>query len=272
MPSVYTISNWDKNIMRNIITTVAYNKPKFIEYQYRSFKKFIQNDFEYVVFNNADNPDIKKEIDDACNSINVTVKDVLHNSGGDSVRAGYSLNFAIRDTKEVFGDCNLLVIDSDIFLLGEYNLESAVNKYDFVGRYWNVEHLFYYTNHFIHLNLSKLPNIQDIDFLPVTIDDIALDCGGKLYYYFRDNPEVSHGYIKTVPRSYITHKNMEKYTNLKNNTLLMDFFRKECDIFGDNFSEVFQDVFVHLRAGSNWIGIDSTKQFDRESNIFNILK
>ena len=31
------------------IVTIAYNKPEFIEYQYKSLVKFIKNKFEYIV-------------------------------------------------------------------------------------------------------------------------------------------------------------------------------------------------------------------------------
>ena len=35
------------------IFTVCYNTPKFVEYQYLLLKKYIEDDFEYIVYNNT---------------------------------------------------------------------------------------------------------------------------------------------------------------------------------------------------------------------------
>jgi hypothetical protein len=252
------------------IITVAYNKPEFIEYQYKSFKKFILSEFDYIVYNNADNPVFKKEIYETCIKQNISIIDVPDNHGGPSERAGFSLNFAINDIRKNFNN-NLMIVDSDIFLVDYYDI---ISNYDFLGRYWNIEHIFYYTNHFLQLNLTKVPIDKDFDFLPIIIDNIRLDCGGALYNYFRNNPEVNHGGIKVIPRNYITKENMDRYELLNKNIHLKDFFKRECDIFGNkcNFSELFQDVFIHLRAGSNWINIDNIKQKEREKNLYYLIR
>ena len=45
-----------------LIITHAYNRPEFIPLQDITFKKFLKDDYEFVVFNDARDPKIKKDI------------------------------------------------------------------------------------------------------------------------------------------------------------------------------------------------------------------
>ena len=49
-----------------LIYTFAYNRPDFIEIQYHTFKKFLKEEFELVVFNDARKEEMKQEIDSMC--------------------------------------------------------------------------------------------------------------------------------------------------------------------------------------------------------------
>jgi len=254
------------------IATVAYNKPEFIEYQYRSLKKFIKNEFDFIVYDNTVNAQIKKEVYAECKRLEIQVVGVPDNSGGDSTRAGASLDYALNDIRKKLY-AYVMLIDSDVFLVDYYDAVGSLYDCDLLGRYWNIEHIFYYTNHFIQLQLFKFPVDKNLSFAPVITDSIQLDCGGALYSYLRDYPEIRHNAIKVIPRNFITVGNIERYQVLNKNKLLLDFFKSECSIFENrsNFSELFQDVFIHLRAGSNWISVDANKQKLRENNLYKLI-
>jgi len=38
-----------------LVLTCAFNRPDFIELQYKTFKAFLNDDYEFVVFNDANN-------------------------------------------------------------------------------------------------------------------------------------------------------------------------------------------------------------------------
>lgn len=254
------------------IATVAFNKPEFIEYQYKSFTKFIQNEFEYIVYDNTPDAVLRKEVYSVCSKLNISVVRIPENLGDDSIRAGASLNFAFEDLRKK-SSTNVMFVDSDIFLVDYYDVLKSLNSCDLLGRYWNIEHIFYYTNQILLINLPKVPPDKNFNFLPIVIDNIQLDCGGSLYNYLRDYPEICHNAVKVIPRNFINLNNINRYKVLKNNNLLLEFFKEECNIFENkgNFSELFQDAFIHLRAGSNWINVDVNRQKLRENNLYKLI-
>ena len=54
-----------------LIFTYAYNRPEFIETQYKTFKKFLLDEYEYVVFNDAIEPVLKKKIELMCEKLQI---------------------------------------------------------------------------------------------------------------------------------------------------------------------------------------------------------
>ena len=41
---------------------------------------------------------------------------------------------------------------------------------------------------------------------------------------------------------------------------------------GNSFSEIFDNSFIHLKAGSNWMGHNNEIANQRESNLFSFLQ
>lgn len=136
-----------------------------------------------------------------------------------------------------------------------------------------IDCIFYYTNQFLQMDLSKLPVDTNFSFKPAEIDNVRVDCGGLLYKYLLKYPEIKHKAIKSICGTPNTVTEVEKIPNC--NKFVLEFFRNERDIFkfenNSNFSEFFQDAFIHLRAGSNWIGIDAEKQKLREENLYRLI-
>ncbi len=44
-----------------LLFTFAYNRPELIELQYKTFKKFLLDDYELIVINDAKSPDMIKQ-------------------------------------------------------------------------------------------------------------------------------------------------------------------------------------------------------------------
>jgi hypothetical protein len=250
--------------MKVKIATIAFNKPNFIEYQYKSLKKFIQHEFEYAVYNNAIDVSIRNEINKKCHQMGISVIEIPSNTGDNSTRAGNSLNFALQNIAINFKDV-LLLIDSDVFLVDYYDVLKSLGTNSFMGISQVNEQFFYYSNQFLIFNIQKLPDIDKIDFLPGTLEGIRIDCGGMLYTYFIEHPEVVHKGIHQITNNRICFGKYDFNDDLK------IFFQKEYDILDKNFAEIFDRVFLHLRAGSNWINIDEIKQREREENLFNLI-
>ena len=49
-----------------LIITHAYNRPEFIEIQHKTFQKFLADEYEFVVFNDARTDAMANQISEAC--------------------------------------------------------------------------------------------------------------------------------------------------------------------------------------------------------------
>lgn len=54
-----------------LIFTYSYNRPDFIEIQYRTFQNFLEDDYKFVVFNDASNVELETKINLTCKNLNI---------------------------------------------------------------------------------------------------------------------------------------------------------------------------------------------------------
>src|ERR1700684_2505146 len=54
-----------------LIITHSYCRPDFIELHHKTFKAFLKNDYEYVVFNDASDPHLKRKIEKTCEKLGI---------------------------------------------------------------------------------------------------------------------------------------------------------------------------------------------------------
>jgi hypothetical protein len=59
---------FSKNVL---IMTYSYNRPDFIEIQNKIFKKFLKDDYTFVVFNDASQEEMANQITETCNKLNL---------------------------------------------------------------------------------------------------------------------------------------------------------------------------------------------------------
>ena len=277
------------------IIVINYNTPEFIEYQYSLLKKFLNNDFEYVVYDTSPtHKDTEKYsilVRQICKDLNITLniipnyiygvpqienlapndKDqILTYPDWDvSTRAGKGITYAIQDCINK-GDTKILLIDADMFLISPLDLSKYYDK-DMVGipstrldQYG--EYLNYFTNQLFFINTEKIEDKRMIDFSPCTINDRNLDCGGKLYYILKIQPELN---IHGLGNNLLTSTDDSFF----NNQDLKDFISSDTEIVNqsfqqqNNFVEIYDFSFLHFRAGTNWINIKG----DRTENLYKFL-
>lgn len=126
-----------------LIITTAYNKPEYIELQYMGLKKFLKNEFKFVVFNDASNDVFQKQIEETCKLLNVDcyrVPQTIHHSprpdwvnienawpcGLSSIIPAYRHSQSLRYAFEKFDYYKngiICVIDADCFLIDDLNIK-----------------------------------------------------------------------------------------------------------------------------------------------------
>jgi hypothetical protein len=254
--------------MVSVITTV-YNKPEFIDIQFKLLKKNLLDNFTYTVYDNSDNSLIKQQIIKVCSDYNinyVSIPQNIHKNYDPSSKAGQSLDWAISHNVNNIKSEKMMILDSDMFLIEPTSFDSEILNYDIVGIYQERDHVFYYTNQLVFLNLKNLPNFINVPkFLPGVIDGKNTDCGGYLYNYINEN---------NVKHKNIDYRNHSGTINKSNLNLLpdyfIDYFSQELNFMEKSFAETFSK-FLHFRAGSNWINFDKNLQEKREKNLINYI-
>lgn len=264
------------------VICVGYNKPNFLPYHYECLKKYLTVPFEYYFFDNSDQLSIEttfKQISEYLNINYIRVPSEIHNHDDPSIRAGKSLDYSLQFMYKKGFKGSLMVIDSDCFLTSAYDPINVLGSFDMIGRTaagiyggneptTDIKKFIYYTNQFLILNYATLPNFDTITFIPGVTEGVRVDCGGLLHEYFKKNPTVKHKGIVDTYSHYFSASTIEQCPSH-----LKPFFEKDMKVFehGKSFSEIFENVFIHLRAGSNWINHPETETWIREDNLFTYL-
>ena len=271
-----------KNKMK-IITSVV-NNPIFIEIQYYTFKKYFQGDYEFIVFNDAkDFPDftngnditIKRQIEDICSKLNINCINIpnahhRYNSHSSS-RVADSMNYILSYQKE--NPDKYLLLDSDMFLVDFFDIAKYEN-YDCAillqSRF--DRQLNYFWNGIYYFDFHKMKNIELLNWNICNGSDTGGMTKDWLKIQLGETPTPNPDEIRWADTNKTFHRKdiyfikhlwscswniQELPINLQtpNPEKLINFIKNDVRNPSDNdtfFCEIYDNVFLHYRAGGNW--------------------
>lgn len=270
-----------------LIITHSYCRPEFIEWQYKTFKKFIQDNYEFVVFNDATTDVVRESIVSKCKELaiqciqipqEIHARPYLPRWNNESLQAA---NFrhacCIQYSMDVLGfdrDGIVCIIDSDAFFvrpisITEYMKDADIAAYIRTG----IRNSVYYISPIIcFLKMNKLPDKRTLNFNTGAIDGILVDSGGYTHYYFKQHPEVkvkrilplfSHqlflgdSHVNISVASLSDSAKTECYGTMGFNDKEIKFLLKRPDTF-DFFLE---SHMLHYRGASTTANDGSNKKF-----------
>lgn len=247
------------------IITAVVNNPIFIEIQYYTLKKYFQGDYEFIVFNDAkDFPDftnandvtIKNKIQKMCSKLNITcinIHNYHHKSKTNAaLRCADTMNIILQYQKA--NPDKYLLLDSDMFLIDYFD----INKYSsfdcaVVLQSRNENKINYFWNGIYYFDLTKMKNLELLNWN--CCDDC--DVGGMMHEWLKKQMENKTFHNNNI--YFIKHLAScswdisELPSNLIDNVKLIDFLRNDVrNVNGKIFCEIYDDVFLHYRAGGNW--------------------
>ena len=247
------------------------------------------DDYEFVVFSDASNSKLDKEIKNTCAQHGVIYKRIpqeihsrpyLPREPGDplnrpNIRHANIVQYSM-DTLGFDYDGPVLVLDSDMFLIRPLSIMQELQNFDIVSAMRgtigkNGAEILYLWPGFMIFSMDKLPNKRTLNFNCGKAEGGSVDSGGHSYYYLKANPGIK---IKTVneifgcqlfcPDRFVPDSCIDK------NTPPTEQIKKLKD-FGFNDSEIkflqkkpssieflLNNSFLHYRAGTN---------YDNQSNI-----
>jgi len=251
------------------IVTAVVNNPDFIEIQYHTLKKYFKGEYEFIVFNDAkDFSDftnggditIKTQIKDICNKLSIKCINIPNenhkqyncaaNRYADSMN--YILDYQLQNPDKY------LLLDSDMFLIDYFDI-NKYSKYDCAivlqNRVVNNKQLNYFWPGLCYLDFNKIQNIDLLNWETTTGGDT-----GSMMQYWLEKQMALDSLSTDETIYFIKHlcscswNNTEVPDNIKGNKKLIDFFTNDVrNVNGKFFCEIYDNVFLHYRAGGNWM-------------------
>lgn len=273
------------------IITAVVNNTDFIEIQYFTLKKYFQGNYEFIVFNDAkDFPDysngnditIKDKIENLCNILNIKCINIpnSHHINHNTHRCTDSMNYILNYQKE--NPDIYLLLDSDMFLIDYFD----INKYSgfdcaIVLQRTNNLKTNYFWNGIYYFDFTKLKDIEMLNW-----SEGNGDVGVMMQSWFEK--QMGEHYIPTCEELRWTNEifhtdkiyfirhlwscswdSNDLPENIKKREKLVEYFKND-DRNQNNkfFCEIYDNVFLHYRAGGNW----NMEGFDYHKKKSEVLK
>lgn len=242
------------------IYTFAHKRPDFIEFQVRSFRAHLGEEFQFTIFNNAafdidptnyfeiakqgkiwgaEVVDVEKDppIIRGCEA-QETIGPMFNSEGvyhNPNVACAYPLCWAwTRLISKTIG--NVCLIDSDIFLTSPIVLSDFLfeSPFCFIPQFRKGAEE-YAWNAFALLNLDTLPEPETLNWYCGKVNGVPVDVGGQTSAYFRAHPYLQKTEIRA---EYVSDEGGLSFHPADYEKLYIDD----------------KQFAVHHRSGSNWNG------------------
>jgi hypothetical protein len=261
---IFLVNTWLE--AKLLIVTHSYNRPDFIEIQEKTFKKFLKDDYKFVVFNDAPGEEMAQSIASTCRGLglqHIRIPQSIHSKpylyrlpGEDKNHSAVRCANVVQYSLDVLGfdhDGIVVIIDSDMFLIDDFSIEDFLKNYDIAGVPQSRGDVHYIWNGLVFFNMNTLPNKRSINFNCGVINGQPLDVGGHTYHYFKQHPEVRLYPINTF---HISHATLADFALAKKSVIHL------VEKHPHNIEFLLGFTFFHYRGGGNWNG--ASPQYHKE--------
>ncbi len=263
-----------------LIITHSYNRPDFIEIQSVMFKRFMQDEYEFVVFSDARDLGVDKEIKETCIRSGVTymripqeihARPYLKREPGDPLhRPNIRHANVVQYSMDVLGfnhDGPVLVLDSDMFLVRPLSVVAELQDYHIAacmrGTEPNIDYLW---PGFMIFAMDRLPNKRTLNFNCGRVNGASVDSGGHTHYYLKNNAQLKlkkveehfggyelfcpdrHMPMNAIDKVVPVAQQLEKLKKLGFNEKEIKFLQKK----PDTIEFLCKNSFFHYRAATNY--------------------
>jgi len=248
--------------------------------QHRAFEAFLDDEYTFVVFNDATNQQLADQIKNACDTLHITcirvpqeihTRPYLPRAPRDNLQlASHRHANCIQYSLDTIGfDHNgpVLILDSDMFLIRPFSITQYMENRDIAAVIKRVPNDVYYLCPVLcFLSMDKLPNKRELNFNAGVINEFLCDSGGWTYHYLIKHPELIIDHINGCfsYQLFLADKHMRRkadslettpiatrkafYTNLGFKEPEIAFLLKG----PDSFEFYLDHNFIHYRDGSNY--------------------
>ena len=270
-----------------LIITHSYNRPDFIKIQNKTFKKFMKDEYEFIVFSDAADEEMNNEIINTCAQCNILcirVPQEIHNRPYLTREAGDPLHRpnirhanVVQYSMDILGFYHsgpVIVLDSDMFLIRPFSIVDELEQWDIISAMRGADNnVSYLWPGLMIFAMNKLPNKRTMNFNCGMANGAIVDSGGHTYYYLKNNPTIKlqiiyelFGYQLFCPDRFVPEHLIDRTTPPEQQTRKlkeMGFNEKEIKFLQKKPHTIhflFNQHFLHYRAGSNYD--NQPKSFD----------
>ena len=280
------------------IVTAVVNNPTFIEIQYNTLKKFFKGEYEFIVFNdaksfpdftNGGNTTIKNSIEMLCNKLEITCINIPNeqhkNNKKASIRTADSMTFILNYQKQ--NPDKYLLLDSDMFLIDYFDI-NKYSQYDcaIVLQSRNDFKINYFWNGIYYFDMTKMKNLDLLNWSCCP----GCDTGGMtqewLQKQMKDKPIPNTDEIRWKNKLFHTNniyfiKHLwscswditELPTNIIESSPIIDFIKNDPRNSNNKFfCEIYDNVFLHYRAGGNWMNEGMDLHYNLSNNLYRSIQ
>ncbi len=238
-----------------------FGQPEFVKYQHLLFKKNLLDDYNLVIVEDSNNPQISEEIKNECEKYGIEylhiprsvfekpklpILDAYVGFSSPSFECAVATQY-IYDNYIVDSSDICFILDNDIFLLSPFSIHQYLEEKSFAyvkdirGSDSNL--IFYMLPNFAIFNPAQMTNKDQLNFNLGMIGQHRTDSGGYTYYYLRDH--VADGKEMAI---YHLHSTSSKFKTLFESVCPLLFHSKSWG----SYYLIEKDLFLHIRMGSNW--------------------
>lgn len=229
-----------------------FSNPEFIEFQDEGFKKFLEDEYEYIIYDDSSKPEVSDAIFSECVKRGIKYIKIpkwvftkpylpCPPHGGltnPSVQCANVLQYVYETYIKNSSGLNML-IDNDMFLINPLHIEKYMEGYSLAGqpqRRMNENTIIdYLLPALLIFNVDTMPNKDDFNVNLGFIDDINTDTGGFIHYYLKNNPYLK---LRNINWHYPSSGVEDPAFRFVDKTWNMHF--------------LLDKKFLHFVAGSNW--------------------
>jgi hypothetical protein len=279
------------------IVAAVVNNPDFIRIQFHTFKKYIKGEYEFIVFNDAkDFPDysngndisIKTQIEDTCKELGIVYINIpnghhkeLENS---CRRCADSMNYILRYQKE--NPDKYFIIDSDMFLIADMDINRYSQYECAIVLQTRNNNIHYFWNGLSYMDFTKISDIDLLDWTPITEGppEEWSDVGGSMKKWLKQkHPLPNTDDIRWKKETFHTDSvyfikhlwscswNMDEMSESIQQEIVQ-FIQTDPRNKNDKFfCEIYDGIFLHYRAGGNWMNEGMDLHKDLSSKLLQIV-
>lgn len=246
------------------IQTAVVNNPTFIELQHHTLKHYVDGSYTFTVYNDAKDfpdysnfgdPTTRRAIEKKCEQLNIrciSVSNDRHRTvQSAATRCADAMNRMLEDQRAT--QDRYLVLDSDMFPVRPFSTtlyedyDCAIVEQHRTGT--TGAPVVYAWNGIYYFDMGRMTHKQNLCWDERTVEGIWTDVGGAMHDYLRTAKPRAYAIQHRASGTWDAH-DFPRDLPVEWLFYLQSDSRNSGD--GKFFSELYDDRFLHFRAGGNW--------------------